>query len=1343
MNISKQKNISQYLLLCSLFFSSVLCAQIQYSNVRFKQLGLNEGLSQSTVYSITQDSQGFMWFATRSGLCRYDGYQVKQFVHHDSDSTSLSHNIVVRLFSDSINHKVWASTDNGLCAYNQKTGSFTTYHLKHSNSEYFSMVQTPSGQFLIGGGQGIYSYEPTHDNFTPYLLLKKGSIKQMVLDQNKNLWLISSNHLLCYNMHTQTFVQLPSSIDTLTKNCSQLHYIAGYGLFINSKEGMWAYNPETETLHPLSHILQSTYMKSTGADINGHAWIGTEKGIYVINRSYSKVAYYKRTSSDHSGLNDNSINSIFRDKHDNMWVGTYWGGVNYFIYGTDQFKILPFGHDKDYLSGKAIRNIINTSDNQLLIAMEDGGINAINQDDSIIRKKALEKQLHMQLPTNNIHSLLLSDDNQLWIGTLGHGVTVYDRNKHKVIDFSLQKPQKSSAFCMADLGEHNILYGGPSGLFLANSERETVKKRKHIFVFCLLRANENTIWIGSRNNGLFTYDIKSDSVSKLIIKPLRKKHITSMYQDRKKNIWIGTNNHGLYLVDSLHQVKAHYTAANLGSNVIKSIIEDQYGLIWVGTHHGLISINQISQTINRYTVADGLPVNQFNYTAACKDKEGKLYFGTINGLLSFSPSKVKLRKPDFHIALTGVSSMNNVENRYNPEIEPFPDGSNHLTLKHKQAQSLNVKFSGMNFQYAKQAQYKMLMKSINHDWQFMGNQRQVHFSNLTDGLYQLKIQASSDGIHWDKKGMKTLVIEVLPPWWLTWWAYCIYLLIATIIILIIYRYMRMRLALKLRLANEHTQRLNMEKLNQQKSNLFTYISHDLKTPLTLILSPLYSLMNKESIQKQDRDIINLIYKNANRMHYLIDELMTISKIEMKQMEISVRKGDIIHFIREVAELFYVEADNLDLRFDVDLQETGIEVWFSHSHIERILFNLLTNSFKYTKAGGYIKLSAHIVTEDKHSMVIISVKDSGRGIPQENQKRIFEPYYQVDNKDNCKGYGIGLSLTKSLVEMHKGYIEVKSELGQGSNFIVTLNVSELAYPRDQRQYTRLSTEEMKHYTQNLMNIKSSTSGQETTCTNNNMDTILIVEDNREMNAYLCDLFRSKYKVLPAYDGIEAIQYIEKQLPDFIISDVMMPKMNGLELLSKIRNNILTSHIRVILLTAKTDETELTEGYATGADAYITKPFNPEHLLLLIENMVNSRRLVIEHFKKSQVLNITKLTTNLKDEQFMRELIQVIQKNIANPEFAVNDVLNELLISRTSLHSKLKALTGCSITQFIRSMRMKEAQKHLQNGMNVSETTFAVGLSDPNYFTKCFKKEFDLTPTEYIKKMESSSPLNTDN
>lgn len=1337
----KNIRLSVFVSLLFLLFPIIVEGRIQYNNIRFKQLSITEGLSHSTVNAISQDNKGFMWFGTRNGLCRYDGYQITKFLHEKRDSTTISHDFVTGLYNDSYRNSLWISTEQGICRYDPKQGHFIRYEIEGNHKNNVVFVNTSGNMLLAGCSNGIYRYDEFGDRFVPFILCEGAgeNIRGLIEDSNGILWISSNKDLKRYNLRKEQLEPLSAVMKPFLNTTSHLILLSGNQLLFNASEGVFVYNINNDLLYTLTSDREIRQFRCATTDYLNNIWLGTENGIFVYDQTFRQIAHFKQSDSDLSNLNDSPVYSLYKDCNHNMWVGTYFGGVNYFIYASDQFRIYPFGSSLNHLSGKAVRQIINAPNNGLYIATEDGGINYLSDKKEITRAEQIHKQMHID--ARNIHSLLIDSHQNLWIGLFLRGMRYYIPRENKSLSFDSGIGKGSSGFAITEDESGRIWYGSPNGVFTITKQKGDyqLKKITSLPVFCMLNLNDSIIWLGNRQNGIYQINKRTEKQTPLSQFESGKLYITYLYMDSQKNIWMGTNNDGLFVLNRQGEILKSYSKDKLGSNAIKGIVEDDQNTMWVGTDEGLCNIQPKSESITRYTIADGLPTNQFNYASVCKKPDGELFFGTINGMISFYPNQVHSTEPYFNIALTGAWSNDGLLSPSNPRalLPASISESDTIIFTHDQARSIRIEYSGLNYQYKDKTQYAMKMEGVDKEWQLVGNQHQVRFSNLPTGEYILKIKASNDGIHWDEKGQKTLFIKVLPPWWLSPWAYLIYICLLLGIIYLAYRYTKARLILRMRLKTEHEQRVNMEKLNQSKTNFFTYISHDLKTPLTLILSPLQRLIKQKQIGNGDLEKLEVIYRNANRMHYLIDELLIFSKIEMQQMEINVRKGNIIYFLKELSHIFDIVSEEREIDFIISLENTEEEVWFSPSKLERIMYNLLSNAFKYTRPGDSVKLSAKLIRKGLDTFIEISVKDTGRGIPKEMQDKIFESYFQVERKDHRVGLGIGLSLTKLLVNMHKGQIKVESEVGNGSEFIVVLNVSESAYSSSERSLEGITSEEVqKHnlHMQETIDLHPEQLSSLNRDTDTVKESILIVEDNKEMNDYLVDIFCKDYQVFRAYNGSEACKLLNKQLPDLIISDVMMPVMDGLKLTEYIKQDLNTSHIPVILLTAKTDDLDHTRGYLKGADAYITKPFNAQNLELLVQNIHANRKQNVEYFKRIEKLNITQITNNPRDEVFMTKLVDLIMANIKDEEFGVTEIVNHMKVSRSLLHSKIKSLTGCSITQFITTIKMKEARIHLQNGMNVSESSYAVGMLDPNYFTKCFKKEFNITPTEFIKQLK---------
>ncbi|MFI3259330.1 MAG: two-component regulator propeller domain-containing protein [Rikenellaceae bacterium] len=1312
-------------LLFALLLTTTARGEIKYDNIRFKQLTIAEKLPNSTIYSITQDESGYMWFGTRSGLCKYDGYDLTTFYHDPNDSTSLCSNFVNSLFDDPKRGRLWIVTEDGMSSYDHQTERFTHYEIEGNTMDDNRFVVSQTGDLLTNSSVGVYRFDDKFDRFIPLLFADEGTnVDRIACDLENRLWIKTGGRLRCYDLSLGEFVSLPHLLKPFERSCRRLFYLSNNKLVIRSDDGSYIYDITSDRLSKLAFSVDIDDISCAEVDHVGNVWIGSEYGIFVFDGGCREIAHFEQRYGDLSSLNDSPIYTIYRDRSDEVWVGTYFGGVNYYVVRSDQFRIYPYGGSSNHLSGKAVREVVNSPDGGLYIATEDGGLNYMSAKREITRSEELNAKVGLG-DAKNVHSLLITENRYLWVGLFMRGLVRYDMLTGESVDYDSMIPG-ISVFSILEDSNGDVWFGGPNGLYLIDKDDYMAPKRAlSLRVHTMIQLDEHTILAGTRKGGLQKVDIERVEATPHDILSLPDLHITSIYRDSNGKIWVGANNDRLYLLDSEANLISEYTKDDLGSGDIKGIVEDNQNNIWVGSGAGLCRINPASREVSRYSVANGLPSNQFNFASACKRGDGELVFGTINGMISFYPNEVRKRESEFGVLITNI-----IDGR--SEDRSVED----VTLTSSEAQSLTINYSGLNYQYSDNTLYAMKMEGIDNDWQYVGTQHQVRFSNLSAGEYTLRIKASGDGVTWDEKGATSLAIKVLPPWWLSTWAYILYLLLVALAIYLFIHFTRARLTLEMRLRSEQERRVNIEQLNQQKINFFTYVSHDLRTPLTLILSPLKQMIDRrdsgEMIGDEEGERLEIIYRNACRMNLLIDELLTLSKIEMQQMKMNLRRGDIMSFLRSLSAIFDITAEEREIEFEVDLESGCDEVWFSPSKLERIIYNLLSNAFKYTPNGGSIKLSARIIEAGR--MVRISVKDSGRGIARELQPKIFDSYYQVDNRDQRVGFGLGLSLVKSLVLLHKGQINVVSEQGQGSEFVVTLDVSRDSYSESEYSIETISTQEFKRHNQSLQQKidllppKLEHSGEDA---RRAKPKILIVEDNPDMNSYIADIFANEFEVVRAYNGADGCRLLDESLPDIIVSDVMMPEMDGLQFTKRVKESLRSSHIPVILLTAKSETLEQREGYLVGADGYITKPFDAENLKLLVTNLQRSRALSIERFNECDQADVELITNSSRDSEFMHQVVDLIMENLSNDSFGVAEATAELGVSRSLLHNKLKSLSGVSFTQFVRSLKMKEAKAMLARGMNISEVTFAIGMSDPSYFTKCFKREFHTTPTEFIR------------
>ena len=1312
------------------FISTAIIAQIQYDNVRFIHPVKDALLPSGTINSIIQDKYGIMWFATKGGLCSYDGYKVNLYSQIDGDPNSISDNVVHLLHNDPSGNYIWILTDDGLCRLDLATLKFKKYLQQNDVLRPSILHTTSNNELLLLSKNKVWRYDSDMDEFKPHLIMSSATshnCRPSIVDYGTNqLWVITNQGLKAYNRESKKELVLPVELQSLAKDIRIILKISPDELLIvTNKDYVYIYNSKQDRLRKIvDKNLRNTIIRTSIIDSNGNYWVGTEHGIFVYNQELRCVAHYQQGQSSLSQLNDNPIYSLYMDNDNNIWVGTYFGGVNCYISGTDIFRNYPSGYSSYHLSGKTFRAFAESKEGDLYVAAENGGLNTIKADGEIIRSE------DNKIPQvgSNIHSLYIDSEDNLWIGYFHDGISVYNLKTGYSRVVSSEKFPILSCFAIKQDKIGGMWFGGPNGTYYmskAHSELELVSSLKS---HTILDLTDSTFLLGDRSLGLHMLNIRTKSIIRINPKELSNLYVTYLYKDSKDRIWLCTNSKGLYLLNDELKIEKRFAYDEIGTNSVMAIIEDDNGLLWVTTNNGLHSIEMGTNSIISHHEVDGLPNNKFNYSSAYKKKNGELYFGTINGLVSFFPQLLgNIPRENFNVYLTSINSGDKII----PTNKKF-------SLSYEDARYVTFHYSGLNYKYRENTIYAVKLEGHSDEWYTPSTINSFSFMNLEPGQYHLLIKGSRDGVRWDERGLLKMQITVRYPWWERWWAILLYIFLFLLVIYFVTRHFKKKLELESKVKEIQQEKNLAEDLNRQKINFFLYISHDLKTPLTLILSPIQRLIDNYSFDEKLFAGLQLINRNASRMKYLIEELLEFSKIEMKQSKILTRRGDIVSFVNELGQAFIYVAQDRNIKFEINCKSTGEEVWFSPSKVERIVYNLLSNAFKYTAPQGIVELETILIKQNKQTFAQIRVKDTGRGIAKSEFDSIFQSYYQTNKEDHRNGFGLGLALTKSLVQIHKGEIFLDSEEGKGSEFKVLLNISYNAYSDAERLDELITPSNMKKYHSRISDTIELMGNTSMPLENEgNRQVLLVVEDNSDMNNYICSLFTKDFNVINCYDGVEACEKLKDTVVDFIVSDVMMPNMDGYELVKRLKNDINYNHIPIVLLTARGEDSDQRIGYESGADAYMQKPFNSYNLELLVKNILKQKERNIENFKRSSNMEVEQIVNNNKDRDFINSIKELVLDNIKDEDFSISIILEKLAVSRTLLHVKLKSLTGYSITQFIRSIKMKEAKKYLQQGYNVSETSYAIGISDPNYFTKSFKKEFNMTPREFVKSISPDS------
>ena len=1335
-----------------------LLMPIHISAYRFIHITGKDGLPHQQIESLLMDEKGMLWIGTRNGLSCYNGYNIISYFNQHDNPNSLSHNFIRKLFKDSKN-RIWIGTYDGICMYMPATDDFNCYL---PNTRITSIVETSSGKIICGGTQ-LFIYDEDTDEFLLHPRIDNHLILSMAIDKSDRIF-VSTNHSVFYynsSFSNETQINPDYFSDFITGIDGIIPlFFDSKGLLWMGRNGKGVMSIDFET--GLSNIFNASSLSDgtvrvISEDNRGRIWLGTEKGISIINPD-GNIEILQQNFVDKNKLNDNAIYDIVCDNKNNIWIGTYFGGINVLLNKTEQFSWVEAGYSTKKLKGKAVRKIIQMERDILWIATEDGGINIYNTITGDINNFEKISELG-----HNVHELFYDETtDELWIGTFRNGLFRYSFKSEKWVKY-LPKSNKGlssdAIFAIQKQKSGTVLIGTTQGLRYYEPENDQFQTFNHHildtdFIYCLLIDNEDNIWIGTRYSGLLC--IKSETreikgwTAKANNSSLTDNYITCLYQDSNNRIWIGTNNGGLHYLDPVYpQIKTLDNELSLSKATICSIIEDKMGRLWITTSNGLYRFNKERSAFICYTVEDGLPVNQFNFSSSFKAQNELMYLGSVNGLISFNPKSIKEERTLFEVNLLNLSINNHIITTKDPD-SPLTASINEMTsikFSYNQSRAFSIEYAAISLDNTTTINYQVRLLGIDENWRNVGQERRFVGSNLPRGTYTLQIRANNSNEGWEYAPIKEIGLNIPPPFYLSIWAFLAYTFFFALIIYLSNRIISIRLKEKNAVKIANIEKENLEKINQTKMDFFTSVSHELKTPLSLIMAPLKYISKNQQLNQEARERLETAIKNTDKMVGLIDELVTFNKVETGNLQFYIQKGNPLDFIENIANLFKESALEKQISFIVHCENNDENVWFSASYLEKIVNNLLSNAIKFTPVEGKVFIHASITdNSDGYTYLRIEVKDTGIGIIKEEFNNIFEKYYQTKRgyNVNYKGWGLGLALVKKFTEIHKGNISIDSTIGEGSCFVVNLNVSESAFNEQNKIASDKTIVSINKYeiskpwtediSQKILELERKNSEFQ--------HSILFVEDNIDLLRYLSDSFSSTYSVYLTKNGIEALAIAKKYPIDLIISDVMMPEMDGNELCKIIKSDITTSHIPVILLTAKSETDDKIKGYESGADGYVEKPFDPNVLALQIKNTITIKQLQREKISEKLGTDVETESLSKIDKEFLNKLNAFIEKNIANEEFSVIDITKTLGISRSVLHVKMKNLLNISMGDYIRKKRLTKACELLNEGYNISETAFNTGFIYPSYFARAFKKEYGIKPTAFQKKGTKRKKLSND-
>lgn len=1328
-------NVARSIALFLLFLTGLFLFSQENQDFHFKKIQVNDGLSENAVYCILQDSKGFMWFGTKDGLNKFDGSSFRVFRNNAKKPNSIGNNFI-RCLIEGDDGCLYIGTDAGLYIMDTVEETFTKVTDKTNDGQSItSAVNTVyldnEGNIWVGSMyQGVFKYNPKQEVLEKIELSKYslGMNAGWVIygDLSETVWVGTRLGLLRYNKNTgkldpvesvfgfpeNSHHEILSILEDNKGNFWLGTWADGLRLYDKQSDSYTSYLNRDDPYQYVTHIRVIFQYNEK------FLFIGSDDGLYLFDVETKKAKRVDIPQLQHS-LSDQNVYSMSKDKEGGIWIGTYFGGVNYL--NPSQMIIDTYYPNRrpGTLSGKAISQFCEDRQGNIWIATEDGGVNYFDTE---------TKKISQPITTSyhNTHALLLDGDN-LWIGTFSRGVDVYN-TKTKSLSNYRSKGDNSSlnddcVFSLYKTRREEIYAGTPVGLNKYDKATDDFVPVERIvgFIYDIKEDDRGNLWLATYGSGVIKLDRASDKwihYDNVLSdeNPIVGSKLTGVYIDNQKRILFASEGRGIFIYDPKKDDFVNISESDgLPNNVVYGILDDPFGNLWVSCNKGLVRFN-LSTPRNSilYNEEDGLQSNQFNYKSSYKAKNGKFYFGGINGFSSFYPQDLNANKNIVipPVEITGIDLLGNSDTELENEMQIKVNKRQKIELPYNKS-SFTISYVSLSYIIQTKSQYAYKLEGADADWNYVGNNKSVTYVNLPYGKYLFKVKATNNDGLWNETGTE-IEIEILPPFWLSLPAKILYfILLASMAYFILSYYVDKN-------KKKQARQLEAYKTEQEtlafksKIDFFTTIAHEIRTPLSLITAPLEEVISKNEDNGETKQNLSIIEKNCNRLTVLINQLLDFRKMDSTRYIVNPENINLKEFVEELYERFKKTAQRKNIDFVLDLpQDKEITINSDSDALIKIIGNLLTNALKYTKDRIVLSLTCN----DDRSYTI-TVEDNGKGISDSHKKLIFDPFYQVQADDRKIGTGLGLALVKNLAEVLGGTIDVADGKGKGTIFI--FRFSDIEQPSVNKEFDN----------EQLVLSRTEKPNQ---LDNNGRYSILVVEDNPEMVSFITNSLQSEYSVDSALNGADALVLLEANSYDIIISDIMMPGIDGISFTKKLKSDISYSHIPVILLSAKTENAVKVEGLLSGADVFIEKPFSISYLKAQIQSLLENRKTILEAFNRSPLASYSNLVSNKNDELFLNKLNDEIEKHISDENFSVESLTDILNISRSNLQRKLKTISGVTPGDYLRNYRLKKACKLLlETDMRVNEVAYSVGFSSPSYFAKVFQKTYDMLPKEFVNK-----------
>jgi signal transduction histidine kinase/ligand-binding sensor domain-containing protein/DNA-binding response OmpR family regulator len=1364
-------------LIALIFAALALPGFAQQERLYFKHITSNEGLPSNHVETMLQDKLGFMWLGTTEGLARYDGYNFLPFTYAADDTNTIINNNIQCLAEDN-QRNLWVGTQKGLSCIDLKTlrvKRFTHFGHESIGNLWVSSVCVVDGENILIGTllRGCYLLNTRSNKLISFKTtgnakgLANLTIRKIHKDNSGRIWLATDADLELFEMANLSFRHFfpGKGIQDIAQD-----YAGNLWISCRDERVLYCFDPKKMAIINQSEVDEQLrlHKKKLVFDMFGNRWLYVlDKGIWInyLNPKHETVCKYDKYFEN--GINSNAITSILEDKTGNIWIATFDKGVNLLNKGRKNFIGIRRNSLSNGLVSNNVRCIFQDRDGEIWIGTKnEGSLAKFDRNSMTFTNYKFDPQKSGGLHDDFVLSIADAGPGQLWVGTLNDGLNLFNKKTGQFTAIKhapgSNRLSSNAILCLFNNDDGKLWIGhGTDGLDIYDPKTRIFESFKNSadstsisdnYVRVIYKDSYGKIWVGTYV-GLNLFDEKTKTFRQYLnnernLNSLSDNNIISIYEDKKRRLWIGTAN-GLDLYDREKDIFTVYNKRNgFPAQSVRGIREDEHGNLWICTDNGIVKFSPGHQNFKHYTKDDGLISREFAAYANYQTRNGEIYFGSDEGFVFFNPQEMQDNpfRPD--VVFTSFSLFNQavMANNAGSPLDLDITNTQEITLNYKQS-VFTLEFAALGFSSPEKSQYAYKMEGFDKDWNMVGTKRSATYTNLPEGNYTFRVKASNGDGLWNDQGA-TLRISILPPPWRSWWAYVIYSLI---IILAFLKYRDMTIK------KIHKQKAY--ELDQEKLNLFVNISHEFRTPLTLMLNPLDKIKRSENIN-EIRKSISVVEQSANKLLNLVNQLLDFRKIDQGKSLMNVKETNIISFCHQTCAVFddLAKTKQIDLSFQSEYPE--LMLWVDEDKFEKILVNLLSNAFKFTEVGGKITISVTkaegnpndsfwkiVNLKAKTEFAEIRISDTGIGLKEEEIKKIFGRFYQVD--PTKAGTGIGLNYAQSLANLHGGEIKIESQYQKGSSFIVRIplgnkHLSKLNILKEnetEHKFNAIDKEALRYDLENMDDRRIDAEASENAEKSVQNLSILIVEDNKSLRQQIAGVLSEKYAVKEAIDGTDGLEKANKHLPDLIITDIMMPRMDGTEMCRLLKTNIDTCHIPVIMLTAKGSVEDRIDGFRTGADEYLPKPFDMRLLEVRIENLIKTRVQLREKYKQSTgIIPAKEFTTNNLDEAFLEKMTKLVIENMEDSEFSLNELRQKMGMAQTTLYMKIQAITGQNPSNFVRTVKLKyAAELLLQNEISIKDVCFRCGFNSPAYFTKTFRELFGQTPSEYVEKMRQDGRI----